>query len=368
MLALLLLFLSLLSRSQPPPAPPATPFPAATTLSAPALEILQLGAALDRGQAYNPTSGAYYESSMLRARSSIEALIASASPPASIAPCLGEWELVLSTVPHGIFRSSPFFLAVQEAFSFAENKTAFGQDKAGLFFKLHELQTCSWGVSKVGRVGQRILPDGRIYSEFDTSIFSLTVIPILGWVRPRPNPEPCPPHTNSLISLASLRSLARSQGNVLGLPESSASSGRGLSSILSMLKSTGDLGGKKAGKEELRGRANDTKDYGDYAELNKESVVRLGANANDKDKMYKKREVNLEYRDEFGRLLTRKEAFRQLCYSFHGYGSGKKKEEKRLKQIDFEQEARDKRAKEDRGTMGALRKAQKTSGKAYLKL
>jgi hypothetical protein len=76
-----------------------------------------------------------------------------------------------------------------------------------------------------------------------------------------------------------------------------------------MLKSTGDLGGKTAGQEELRGRANDTKDYGDYAELNKESVVRLGANANDKDKMYKKREVNLEYRDEFGRLLTRKEAF-----------------------------------------------------------
>jgi hypothetical protein len=180
---LLLLYLSLLSRSQPLSTPPATPFPAATTLSAPALEILQLGAALDRGQAYNPTSGAYYESSMLRARSSIEALIASASPPASIAPCLGEWELVLSTVPHGIFRSSPFFLAVQEAFSFAENKTAFGQDKAGLFFKLHELQTCSWGVSKVGRVGQRILPDGRIYSEFDTSIFSLTVIPILGWFK-----------------------------------------------------------------------------------------------------------------------------------------------------------------------------------------
>lgn len=180
---LLLLFLSLLSRSQPLSTPPAPPFPAFTTLSAPALSILQLGAALDRGQAYNPTSGAHYESSMRSARSSIEALVASAPPPDSVAPCLGEWELVLSTVPHGIFRSSPFFLAVQEAFSFAENGTAFGQDKAGLFFKLHELQTCSWGVSKVGRVGQRILPDGRIYSEFDTSIFSLTVVPIVGWFK-----------------------------------------------------------------------------------------------------------------------------------------------------------------------------------------
>ena len=28
----------------------------------------------------------------------------------------GEWELVLSTVAHGIFRSSPFFLAIQESY------------------------------------------------------------------------------------------------------------------------------------------------------------------------------------------------------------------------------------------------------------
>ena len=32
--------------------------------------------------------------------------------------------------------------------------------------------------------------------------------------------------------------------------------------------------------------------------------------------------VKLEYRDEFGRKLTQKEAFRQLCYKFHGYGPG----------------------------------------------
>jgi len=61
---------------------------------------------------------------------------------------------------------------------------AFGQEKASLFFKLHELQTCSWGVSKIGRVAQRIDPGKKyIYSEFDTSIFSLTVIPILGWFK-----------------------------------------------------------------------------------------------------------------------------------------------------------------------------------------
>ena len=59
---------------------------------------------------------------------------------------------------------------------------AFGEDKATLFFKLHELQTCSWGASKIGRVAQRIDPKTNyLYSEFDTSIFSLTVIPILGF-------------------------------------------------------------------------------------------------------------------------------------------------------------------------------------------
>jgi hypothetical protein len=43
-------------------------------------------------------------------------------PGTSLEQIEGEWELVLTTVPHGIFRSSPFFLAVQEAFSYAEEK------------------------------------------------------------------------------------------------------------------------------------------------------------------------------------------------------------------------------------------------------
>lgn len=148
-------------------------------------QILQLGAALDRGQSYNPTSGDYYKETMDVAKSKILALLEKyPKAPSSLEQIEGEWELVLTTVKHGIFRSSPFFLAVQEAFSNAEDKQAFGEDKATLFFKLHELQTCSWGVSKIGRVAQRIdSENGYIYSEFDTSIFSLTVIPILGWFK-----------------------------------------------------------------------------------------------------------------------------------------------------------------------------------------
>ncbi len=158
------------------------------------IQLLQLGAALDRGQAYNPTSGDYYQENMDVARSKIKQLLdqaagegeeAPATVPTSLESVSGEWELVLSTVPHGIFRSSPFFLAIQEAYEYAETKTfEDGTSKPGLFFKLHELQTCSWGASKVGRIAQHIDAQSKyLYSTFDTSLFSLTVIPILGWFK-----------------------------------------------------------------------------------------------------------------------------------------------------------------------------------------
>jgi hypothetical protein len=89
-------------------------------------------------------------------------------------------------------------LAIQDAYA-----QAGAPEKASLFFKLHELQvhnpriiyafrltqpcifqTCSWGASKIGRVAQHIDADkGLLYSEFDTSLFSLTVIPVLGWFK-----------------------------------------------------------------------------------------------------------------------------------------------------------------------------------------
>lgn len=175
------------------------------------VQLLQLGAALDRGQAYNPTSGDYYRENMNVARDKIEQLLDQASTiiqddeegniqqrnkedtqiistntvPKTLRDLEGEWELILSTVPHGIFRSSPFFLAIQESYEFAESKTfEDGTSKPGLFFKLHELQTCSWGASKVGRIAQYVdSKSNYLYSTFDTSLFSLTVIPILGWFK-----------------------------------------------------------------------------------------------------------------------------------------------------------------------------------------
>ena len=78
------------------------------------------------------------------------------------------------------------------------------------------------------------------------------------------------------------------------------------------------------------------------------------------------REIKLEYRDDHGRLLTRKEAYRQLCYQFHGHGSSKKKEEKRLQQIEREQTERSINSQSLSGTLGALKATQKASGKAFV--
>jgi U4/U6.U5 tri-snRNP-associated protein 1 len=149
--------------------------------------------------------------------------------------------------------------------------------------------------------------------------------------------------------------------------------GRGLSSFVSMLRQTGEISGKQS-KEELRGRAKDERNYEYYKPLDLKKVVKIGANATDKDKEFANREIKLEYRDKHGRLLTSKEAYRELCYQFHGHGASKKNEEKRLKQVAREQgEARmasqhvaAAREGTAAGTLGALKSTQKATGKAFV--
>lgn len=82
--------------------------------------------------------------------------------------------------------------------------------------------------------------------------------------------------------------------------------GKGMAATLALLKGSGEL--KKT--DQLAGRAKDNRAY---------------------DPSATDHGVKLEYRDEFGRKLTQKEAFRQLSYKFHGYGPSQKKQEKRLK-------------------------------------
>lgn len=155
-----------------------------------------------------------------------------------------------------------------------------------------------------------------------------------------------------------------------GSTANSAPVGRGLANFLSMLKQTGEITGKNAGKEELRGRAKDERTYEDYEALDLKEVVKMDQSAmtNEKDREFANREIKLEYRDEHGRLLTRKEAYRQMCYQFHGHGSSKKNEERRLKQIAREraEAAAASRHQGGKGTLGALQATQEATGKAFV--
>ncbi|XP_075080904.1 SART-1 family protein DOT2 [Nicotiana tabacum] len=49
-----------------------------------------------------------------------------------------------------------------------------------------------------------------------------------------------------------------------------------------------------------------------------------------------KKEIRIERTDEYGRILTPKEAFRLLSHKFHGKGPGKMKQEKRMRQYQEE--------------------------------
>ena len=54
-----------------------------------------------------------------------------------------------------------------------------------------------------------------------------------------------------------------------------------------------------------------------------------------------------------------------MSYQFHGHGSSKKKEEKRLQQIEREQHERSANTK-TAGTLVALKATQKATGKAFV--
>jgi len=141
--------------------------------------VLKLAALTDRGQRTNALVAETFQEEKVEMRRLCEQLAASASasalpPPEARESVAGAWDLVYSDVE--VFRSSPFFLAVEAALN--------DKAKSDLFFKLHLLQTCSWGASTVGRVSQRIdFERGELESEFDTTLFGLTVLPVIGWFK-----------------------------------------------------------------------------------------------------------------------------------------------------------------------------------------
>ena len=136
-------------------------------------KIYQISAITDRGQRLNPFVSPMYQEKLKEMEQLVNDLEKQNSE-ISEEKLSGEWELIYSTVE--LFRSSPFFLAIEKALN--------DEYKSNLFFKLHQLQVGSFGLSTIGRIAQKIdFEKKEFISTFDTIIFGLTTLPILGWFK-----------------------------------------------------------------------------------------------------------------------------------------------------------------------------------------
>ncbi|KAK2452605.1 SART-1 family protein DOT2 [Trifolium repens] len=97
--------------------------------------------------------------------------------------------------------------------------------------------------------------------------------------------------------------------------------GKGLSGALKLLKDRGTL------KESIEWGGRN---------MDKKKSKLVGIVEDEGKEAPNKKEIHIERTDEFGRILTPKEAFRIISHKFHGKGPGKMKQEKRMKQFHEE--------------------------------
>ena len=137
------------------------------------MNIYKLSASTDRGQRLNKLISPMYQEKLSEMKKLIKKL-EKITDEINEDNLSGNWELIFSNVE--LFRSSPFFLAIENAFN--------NQFKSDLFFKLHQLQVSSFGLSTIGKITQNINFEKKEFiSAFDTIIFGLTTIPIIGWFK-----------------------------------------------------------------------------------------------------------------------------------------------------------------------------------------
>jgi len=79
-------------------------------------------------------------------------------------------------------------------------------------------------------------------------------------------------------------------------------------------------------------------------------------------------DIKLEYRDDYGRVQTPKEAFRAISWKFHGKIPGKKNLERRLLRLENEVKLKSMNVMEQLPTLRALRHVQKSDAKPYMVL
>ncbi|KAK3004743.1 hypothetical protein RJ639_019017 [Escallonia herrerae] len=137
-----------------------------------------------------------------------------------------------------------------------------------------------------------------------------------------------------------------------GVPDETiheASVGKGLSGALKLLKD--------------RGTFKETVEWGGR-NMDKKKSKLVGIYESDG-----KKEIHIERTDEYGRILTPKEAFRQLSHKFHGKGPGKGKQEKRMRQYQEELKVKQmKNADTPSSSVERMREAQAQLKTPYLVL
>ncbi|EEF45857.1 SART-1 family protein DOT2 [Ricinus communis] len=129
--------------------------------------------------------------------------------------------------------------------------------------------------------------------------------------------------------------------------------GKGLSGALKLLKERGTL--------------KETVDWGGR-NMDKKKSKLVGIVDSDADNE-KFKEIRIERMDEFGRIMTPKEAFRMISHKFHGKGPGKMKQEKRMKQYQEELKLKQmKNSDTPSESVERMREAQKKLKTPYLVL
>ncbi|OCF38162.1 U4/U6.U5 tri-snRNP-associated protein 1 [Kwoniella heveanensis BCC8398] len=194
--------------------------------------------------------------------------------------------------------------------------------------------------------------------------------------------------------LEEMQNVKKEGAEVAGVPtESEPVVGNGVAGILSMLRNQGALKARTAEDEE-REKTQKEKDLwlADHrrriAQREYERIMARGGNKDQAQREYENRmreqqeardaleayktykpDINIVYHDEFGRVMTPKEAWKSLSHKFHGKTSGRMKTEKRLKKIAEERKQLTMNATDTPlGMTDAFARRQQKTGEAHMVL
>lgn len=134
--------------------------------------------------------------------------------------------------------------------------------------------------------------------------------------------------------------------------------GKGIGKALEIFRKKGLLA-----KQKYYGRYKDA-NFENRAEK-KESKADVGKEIKPKSNNFN---INLEYRDEKGRLMKQKEAYRYLCYIFHNKLPGMKKLEKKQKREELEQKMNNRDISTEAKTFKYLKNQQMKTNSPFVML